>query len=388
MWRVHVAERGSEAAAAASAAEASDLALAALAAERDAQAKEGIALRAQLSTLTAEVEATRARMPKIENLIERVQMLEATKARVAELEAERDAARVEVGGAVAAREAELDRLRAQCSAAEDRAATAAAQLAESSGASEELDDAREAVARLEKQLERERAAQAKMDASRERRVKECEGYTAAARSDLRAQKEKLRDSEDEVTALTAEVAEKEEELERMASDALKREAARDDNYNDSFEEGARARVSALLSSLSLSARGRSPFAIVCACALAGAAALPLPRTNPSLALALTHVATSRAPPPASPPSVFLPPSVHTVALARLPPCTRCRAAVMRDEFDRMKRTYENRLKTAKDELSREKRDRRVELRKVQKELESIESKRNFESRRYLALLNT
>ena len=116
-------------------------------------------------------------------------------------------------------------------------------------------------------------------------MKDCEGFTAAARSDLRAQKEKLRDSEDDVKALAAEVAEKEEELERMASDALKCEAARDDNYNDSFEEGEPSSLLCLL----FSARARAmfvardvrlcSFAIVCVCASAGAAALPFPHPH-------------------------------------------------------------------------------------------------------------
>tara|TARA_B110000977_G_C10920447_1_gene432875 strand:+ start:286 stop:471 length:186 start_codon:yes stop_codon:yes gene_type:complete len=61
---------------------------------------------------------------------------------------------------------------------------------------------------------------------------------------------------------------------------------------------------------------------------------------------------------------------------------------MRDEFDRMKRTFEGRLKTAKADLTREKQQRRVEINKLKRELGSLESKQSFESRRYLALLES
>ena len=45
---------------------------------------------------------------------------------------------------------------------------------------------------------------------------------------------------------------------------------------------------------------------------------------------------------------------------------------MRDEFDRMKRTFEGRLKTAKADLTREKQQRRVEINKLKRELDSLE----------------
>lgn len=240
-WQAHAEERKSDAEhdAAATTAQTTQHAteLTRVSADRDMKAEECVALNAQLSALTAEVEATRARMPKIENLLERVQSLEETKAQVVVLTGERDAARAELTSVQAAAAAD-GAMAEKLAAAVARADAAAVQLAESTDLSDQLDEAQATSRRHEKQLVRERAASKKMEEKRETRVRELEQKLRRVEEQMRGVKGKVDDLEAELLAAQEELAEKEREMESMANDALKRVAARDSTYTDSFEEGA------------------------------------------------------------------------------------------------------------------------------------------------------